>query len=275
MDCATPSERNSDGLARSFFEKGWCRFPHDPTLLDWVQQTRPAARATVADPNNGQWLRCGGTWFAGVNVLPNNAAGAIADGPPLSGSVVDFIYNELGLAGLTWDNAQVSVCYPGYPKPMPEESDTAFRYRRDRDAAHLDGLRREGPDRRRFVREHHGFILGIPMTVAGEGASPLVVWEGSHELVRNTFRDVFKGVPPEGWQDIDVTEVYHALRRTIFERCRKVEVSAGPGEAYLVHRLSLHGVAPWAQDATVSPHGRMVVYFRPETGGPVDWLAEP
>ncbi len=272
MGCATPSEPAPGSPIRSFLENGWCRFPFDPVLAEWVEQTLPAARDTVTDPANTQWLRCGGTWFAGVNVLPNDGAGAIEGGPPIAGTAAEFIRDELALHGFTWDRAQVSVCYPGYPKPMPEETEAAFRYRRHRDAAHLDGLLREGPERRRFVREHHGFILGIPMVEAGEGASPLVVWEGSHETTRSTFREVFENVPPESRANLDVTEAYQALRRRIFDHCARVEVAAGPGEAYLVHRLALHGVAPWQPGATATQDGRMIVYFRPETGGPETWL---
>ena len=275
MDSATPFDQASSDRAQAFFEKGWCRFPCDPALMEWVEHALPSARATVSEPANAQWLRCGGTWFAGVNVLSNDAAGVVGDGSALVGIAVDFIGSELGLNEFAWDRAQVSVCYPGYPKPMPEESDTAFRYRRDRDAAHLDGLLREGVERRRFLREHHGFILGIPMVQADEGASPLVVWEGSHELARETFQEVFAGEQPTSWSDIDVTEIYQALRRRIFNQCRRVEVSAAPGEAYLVHRLALHGVAPWSPHAKSTADGRMIVYFRPETGGPEAWLSAP
>jgi len=38
---------------------------------------------------------------------------------------------------------------------------------------------------------------------------------------------------------------------------------AAPGQAYLLHRLALHGVAPWADGAEASADGRMVAYFRP------------
>ena len=33
---------------------------------------------------------------------------------------------------------------------------------------------------------------------------------------------------------------------------------AKPGEAYLAHRLSLHGIAPWGESATASSGGRMI-----------------
>jgi hypothetical protein len=61
---------------------------------------------------------------------------------------------------ITWDRAQVSVCYPGYPKPMDGETDGQHRFRRDRDAAHVDGLLGLGQPKRRFLKEPHQFILG-------------------------------------------------------------------------------------------------------------------
>ncbi|NNE23053.1 MAG: hypothetical protein HKN11_10640 [Rhizobiales bacterium] len=258
-----------------FFENGWCKFAHDPVLADWVERTLPAARKSVAAPQNAEWLRCGGTWFAGVNVLPNNAAGAVPDGPPLAGAAVDFIHGGLGLTGFDWEPAQVSVCYPGYPQPMADETDAAYRYRLKRDAAHVDGLIPESPDRRRHLREHHGFLLGIPMVKASRDASPLVIWKGSHKLIREAFAALYADLPAGRWGDVDATEVYHATRRKIFAACERVEVASEPGEAYLVHRLALHGVAPWRASAEACGDGRMIVYFRPETGGPPDWLNAP
>ena len=262
--------------ANTFFKKGWCRFPYDPILGEWVSYTVPFARNAVKDPKHKRWLRCGDTWFVGVNALPNDAQGSVENGPPLSGIAVDFVSESLGFQDFDWDRAQISVCYPGYPQRMSEsESEAAFRYRRDRDSAHVDGLLREGPDRRRHLREHHSFVLGIPMVESSPDASPFVIWEGSHEIVRKTFSQCFKGLPAERWADRDITEIYHELRRKIFQRCRRVEISADPGESYLVHRLSLHGIAPWSESATASPDGRMICYFRPEIRGPQQWLEEP
>lgn len=255
-----------------FLRDGWCRFGFDAVLADWVRQTLPVARGCVADPAHAQWLRCAGTWFAGVNVLPNDAEGRVQGGPPLAGDAVKYIHNALGLTGFAWDKAQVSVCYPGYPQPMPGETDAAYGYRLRRDAAHVDGLRRVGPEQRRFLNEYHGFILGIPLADTSEDASPFVIWQGSHEIVRGAMRRALDRVAPEAWGDIDMTETYHAVRREIFNSCQRIEVAAKPGEAYLVHRLALHGVAPWGSTARAGKDGRMIAYFRPETGGPAEWL---
>lgn len=259
----------------AFLERGWCRFAFDPVLKAWVDHARPAARRAVSASDNSQWLRCDGTWFVGVNVLPNSEDGALAGGPVLAGAAVAFVRDLPGVGRIRWDRGQVSVCYPGYPGRTPSESDAAHRYRIQRDAAHVDGLLAEGSDRRRYLRETHAFILGVPLFQTAPGASPFVVWEGSHEIVRASFVDAFGGLDPGTWRDVDITDTYHAVRRRIFETCPRLEVAAQPGEAYLVHRLALHGMAPWRAVGTAAPHGRMICYFRPETAAVSDWLALP
>ena len=262
-------------LAKQFFTRGWCRFDHDPELQGWIDAALAAARACLRDPQQEKWLRYQGTWFAGVNALPNDETGAVDSSGALRGSAVDFIANELRLTHFAWDRAQVSVCYPGYPKPMAGESAAKARYRRERDAAHVDGLLPEGPQRRRHLREHHGFILGLPMVEFDASASPFVVWEGSHEIMRKIFSDRFSGIPAEQWGEQDVTEVYHAAREQAFAECKRIEIHARPGEAFLAHRLVLHGMAPWRQDAWAGPDARMICYFRPDPFGPHEWLHNP
>ncbi len=258
-----------------FLRRGWRRFEHDPRLARWIDATLAAARAAVTAPENRRWLRCGGTWFAGVNALGNDATGAVPGAPALEGVAVDYIADVLGHANVDWDRAQVSVAYPGYPRPMPSESATAFRYRRERDAAHLDGLLPEGPERRRHLRQYHAFLLGIPMVATDAGAAPFVVYEGSHEIIRRRFADLFAGLAPGNWDEVDATEVYRATRHEIFADCERVELNARPGESYLVHRLALHGFAPWSPAAKGGPDGRMIVYFRPELLTAQAWLTAP
>gem|GEM_PF-5301442 len=84
---------------------------------------------------------------------------------------------------------------PGYPRQNPDESDAAFRVRRDRDAAQVDGLKL------------------IPATLV---------------------------------------------------------------EAYLLHRHTLHGVAPWKPGDRAPEQGRMIAFFRPKMpGGLTYWLTAP
>ena len=89
--------------------------------------------------------------------------GRVAGGPPLAGAAMAFIRDGTGLA-LPLHRAQVSVCYPGYPQPSAEESEAAYDFRRNRDAAHVDGLHGEGPEKRRYLKEPHAYILGITLT---------------------------------------------------------------------------------------------------------------
>ncbi len=103
----------------------------------------------------------------------------------------------------------------------------------------------------------------------------MVVWRGSHEKVRAAMQSVLAGVPPGDWSTVDVTDAYHAVRRDIFEACERVPVTAQPGEAYLIHRLALHGVAPWGKGAGAGPDGRMIAYFRPLLCDPAEWLVAP
>jgi len=261
--------------ATQFFDRGWYQFAHDPILQGWVRAALAPARATLQDPRQAKWLRYQGTWFAGVNALPNDAQGAIEASGPLQGQVIEFIETELGLRDFAWDAAQISICYPGYPKPMQGETPGRARYRREHDAAHVDGLLPEGPKRRRHLREYHGFILGIPLVEYDADASPFVVWEGSQEIMREVFASRFAGLPPELWGEQDITEVYHAARQQVFANCERVEIHARPGEAFLAHRLVLHGMAPWREDAHASADGRMICYFRPDPFGPHEWLNNP
>ncbi|MBT4041199.1 MAG: hypothetical protein HOC63_00400 [Rhodospirillales bacterium] len=260
-------------LRKAFYDKGWCRFPDDPAILAWVDHALPAARTAIASPVNDDWLRCDGTWHVGVNVLPNDEAGQLVGGPPLQGEAISFVFENIRPSGFQWDRGQVSVCYPGYPRRMDDESENAFSFRRNRDAAHVDGLRRE--DNTRRLCEFHGFVLGIPLVNTSADASPFVVWEGSHEIIRRGFTSLYEGMPPEDWGQIDVTDAYKHMRREVFETCKRVEVAANPGQVYVTHRLTVHGVAPWVDHATAGPDGRMIAYFRPDFGDAEGWLSAP
>lgn len=266
---------NHEPNKKRFFENGWCRFDFDANIKQWVNASLPYARESLVDPEYAKWLRCEGTWFAGVNALPNLDDSSLPGGPVLAGEAIDFIRRVLQISGIDWDRAQVSVCYPGYPRPMAGESEAAFRFRRDRDAAHVDGLLPEGPQRRRHLREYHGFILGIPMVESDDRASPLVVWEGSQEIVRSALVERFSNLAPDHWGEEDITEAYHAVRHRVFKQCRRIAISARPGEAYLVHRLALHGISPWIAGAEAGDDGRMICYFRPEIGDAETWLGNP
>lgn len=262
-------------MVETLLEKGWVRFPAERAVADWASAARRAADERIADPAERQrWMACEDTWFVGVDTLPNDASGALPGTGPLPGGAVaaaGALYGDLPL-----HRGQVSVVYPGYPRPRRGEGEAAFRYRLRRDAAHVDGLLPVGAERRRMLRERHAFILGLPLTACDSGASPLVVWEGSHHVMRRAFEQALGAVPEADWADRDVTPYYHAARREVFETCPRVPVPARPGEAYLVHRMALHGIAPWAEGARAPDAGRMIAYFRPELPtGSRAWLDMP
>ena len=261
-------------MTEDLLERGWTSFPYEETVAVWARSAYGVAEERVRDPEEAEWLRCGGTWFVGVDTLHNDEQGRVGNSGPLAGTALraaESLYGALPL-----HRGQVSVIYPGYPKPYDGESDRAFGYRLRRDAAHVDGLLPMGEARRRHLMERHAYILGLPLTECSADASPLTVWEGSHKVMRGVFEAALGDTPHERWHEIDLTEIYQAARRDVFEQCARVTVPARPGEAYLVHRLALHGVAPWQDGATAPEAGRMIVYFRPEWPAPTDdWLTAP
>jgi hypothetical protein len=258
----------------SFLTDGFLRFPADAASMAWARHARPLAAAAARDPAQAHWLRCGGTWFVGVDALPNDEAGTLAGGPPFAGAAADFVRGELGLA-LPLHRAQVSICYPGYPQPSAEESAAAYSFRRKRDAAHVDGLLAEGPEKRRFLKEPHAYVLGITLTEQSPDAAPLTVWKGSHHIMKAMFAEALAGHAPERWAEVDVTDAYQEARRQAFASCERIALPSAPGEAVLVHRHLLHGVAPWGETASGEPQGRMIAYFRPEFPATGDWIAAP
>ncbi len=263
-------------MVADLLDKGWELFPTERAVRDWTVEARAAALARIADPaQRAQWLQCEGTWFVGVDTLPNDALGRVGASAPLGGAAFDAAQALYG--ALPLHPAQVSVTYPGYPRPRTGESDAAFRYRSRRDAAHVDGLLAIGADRRRSLRERHAYILGLPLTETDAHASPLVVWEGSHHIMRRAFESALGDTAPQDWNAIDLTDVYTAARREAFETCARVIVHGPPGTACLVHRLALHGVAPWQDGANAPAEGRMVAYFRPQFEDDASdmWLRSP
>ncbi|WP_424939858.1 hypothetical protein [Aliiroseovarius sp. S253] len=262
-------------LRAEFDRHGWVKFPHDVAIARWVEHVYPLALEARRDPQQiATWLRSGGTWFVGVNAIGNDGQGCVGDGPALMGTLREFLEARFGWHDL--DRAQVSITYPGYPQPDPHETEAGFRYRRDRDAAHLDGLKPELPGGRRCVDEAHAYVIGIPLNRTDEAASPLVLWEGSHLIMRKAMEAAFADVSDHQLRCHDVTQVYQAARREVFETCPRLAVHAKPGEAYLLDRFTLHGVAPWEVEAKAPPEGRMIAYFRPDLpGGVREWLTLP
>lgn len=262
-------------MVEDFDARGWALFAPEPQVSDWAAHARLRAREALADPALAQWYQCGGTWFVGLDALGNDPQGRVGASEPLGGQAVDFLTRRMG-AWPALHNGQVSGVFPGYPKPRDGESDAGFRYRRDRDAAHVDGILGLGSPKRRFVQEPHAFILGLPLNSFSAEAAPLVVWDGSHRIMQKALQAAFAGHAAETLSDIDVTEAYQAARREVFETCPRVVIHGAPGSAYVVHRMALHGVAPWGAAATSDPEGRLIAYFRPPMpGGVAPWISAP
>ncbi|GGC00901.1 hypothetical protein GCM10011363_16890 [Marivita lacus] len=247
-------------MVRNWPDCGFIRFDWNAETYRWAQAARKLGQDVARDPEMmSTWLQCEGTWFVGVDALPSDPHGAV-DGVPLAGPVGDRIGPRTDL-----HPAQLSITYPGYPRPRRGESDAAFRYRRNRDAAHMDGLIAEGTPKRRFLRERHDWILGLPLTETSPAASPLVVWSGSHHILQQAMIDVLGHLPETDWPHVDITDVYQAARKRAFDDCRRIPLFTRPGEAVLLNPFTLHGVAPWRPGATASRDGRMVAYLRPES----------
>ena len=253
-------------MVEDFFTKGWAMFPPEPAVVHWAGAALDHAKKAVQNPDNKHLLQCEGTWFVGQAALPNDAAGRVPGGDPLSGAAVDFATAQCG-GWPALHRAQLSVVYPGYPRPRAGESDAGFRYRRDRDAAHVDGILGIGTPKRRFVQEPHAFVLGVPLTEADPDAAPLVVWEGSHHIMKTAMQRAMQGHARGHLSEVEVTDIYQSARREVFATCPRIPLPGPVGSVSLLHRMTLHGVAPWAEGASAAPEGRMIAYFRPEPAG--------
>jgi hypothetical protein len=243
--------------------EGYHVFDADPRTLAWAQAAHRVALDLVAQPEvRAPNLRHQATWFVGVDALPNATDGSI------NGAVLAGDWGGHVDAPSSWHRAQLSIVYPGYPGQDPDESDANHRYRINRFAAHVDGLLPIGPDRRRFLKEPHAFILGLSLNVSD--AAPLMVWPGSHQIMGAAFRSAMIGHDPTG---IDITDIYQSARREVFDTITPIAIRARPGQAMLLHRHLLHGVAPWQDGDSAPPEGRMIAYFRPQFGAE-DWLRE-
>ncbi|MEL6809113.1 MAG: hypothetical protein AAFO97_15175 [Pseudomonadota bacterium] len=240
-------------------QDGYAVFDTDRRVARWATAAERAARRVADDPDmRAANLRHGETWFVGVDALPNGPEGEVDD-VPLAGPWQDHV------PSLAMHSAQLSIIYPGYPRRDPGQSEANHRYRITRAAAHVDGLLPEGPARRRYAREFHAYILGLPLNPVA--AAPTVVWPGSHRIMQTALREAIGNEPVD---KVDLTDAYHGARRAVFATCDPVPIVAGPGQSFLIHRFALHGTAPWDGPAT---GGRMIAFFRPEFNDPQDWLA--
>lgn len=242
---------------------GWRRIGPHPKILAWAEAALPVAEKVLA--TSAEVWRCGGTWFVGVDALPNDAAGCIGG--------VALPWDVIGLAPVPLHRAQLSVMRPGYPQPSETESEAAYGFRLRRGAAHLDGLIADA-DKRRYVAEPHAWVLGLSLNACSADAAPLTVWEGSHHIMRAALAEALRPYPPENWGRVDITAAYTAARKQCFERCPRRDLPSRPSEAILIHRHLLHGVSPWVEGAEAPAAGRIIAYFRPELPDVASWIGD-
>lgn len=239
---------------------GFVTFGYDPRVARWANAAYlRTLELTALDGVLSAQLRHQDTWFVGVDTLDNDVDGTVS-GVPLEGA--------WDVPKLELHHAQVSIVYAGYPKRDVDESETNHQYRIRRRAAHVDGLLPVGPDKRRYAHEPHAYILGRPLNDVA--AAPTVVWKGSHHIMKRALGAAIGRQSPA---DVDITDVYQAARREVFETCEMVAINCTVGEAFLLHRFALHGTEIW--DAAHAPvkEGRMIAFLRPEFPNPNDWLA--
>lgn len=251
---------------------GWEIFERDADIVQWAAEAKEIVEKKLAQKDFPQKdLRCGGTWFAGVNFLGNSTSGKL-ETKNLQGKIIASIMSRFRESFDEWDSAQISICYPGYPKPMASEGVAAFNYRIKKCAAHVDGILPLGNNRRRFVREHHAFIFGIPLSRFNRFASPLVIWEGSHHIILDTFHKIFSSLSSSEWPQLDVTFQYKEARKKVFATCPKKVIWVPLGGCFVLHRMCLHGISPWAKNAQAEPCGRIMAYFRPKLLCEKNWI---
>jgi hypothetical protein len=256
---------------KNFNELGWMIFDYDKDIYCWARTARKAIGSSFYEGHRND-LRCGETWFAGVNFLSNDGRGTYR-GVPLSGTSINHICDRFGQCFEKWDQAQISICYPGYPKPSQDESAAIVNYRKNKFGAHVDGILPVGATRRRFAKEYYAFILGIPLSKFNKHAAPLIVWEKSHFIMQDFLSNYYSSFPKTDKEAVDITEVYQLARKKIFETCKKKAVWAKVGEAYLLNRLTLHGIRPWTSRGRAETCGRIIAYFRPSLLADKLWLS--
>ena len=239
---------------------GFVTFGSDPRVLRWARAAYQRTLELTADKAvfDAQ-MRHQRTWFVGVDTLDNDVNGTVGSVP------LDGPWN---VPKLPLHHAQVSIVYAGYPQKDLDESEVNHRYRLNRRAAHVDGLLPVGPDKRRYAQEAHAYILGLPLNEVS--AAPTVVWKGSHHIMKRALVDAIGDHMPA---DVDITNVYQAARREVFERCEMVPIICKVGGSFLLDRFALHGTECWDPSHVPVEEGRMIAFLRPEFPNPRDWLA--
>ena len=232
----------------------------------WAAAARPAAAAAARDPAKAHWLRCGGTWFVGVDALPNDAQGRVGERPAARRCRHGLHPRRTWHFPCRCTARRSRSATPAIRSPRREESEAAFSFRLKRDAAHVDGLLAEGPEQ---APHPEGAARLYPRPDADRAIRRRSTAYRVGGLASASMRDMFEKAarrPCAG----DLAR-HRPHRRLSGGAPRRSSPPAGgsrlpsaPGEAVLLHRHLLHGVAPWGEVPTASADGRMIAYFRPE-----------
>ena len=265
-------------------KNGWSFLNTDHIHYEWIaeakEQLETKFHQKLYDYND---LRCGSTWFVGANFLDNSSNGNIGT-KSMSKFFFSNISKKFGPNIKYWDKAQVSICWPGYPKKDAKETKKSYDFRIKRFASHIDGVIPFGSKKRRFAKELHAFILGFPLHNNCLDCAPLVLWEGSHKIFRNFFKEIYEGISFNKISNIDITELYNECRKKVFKNCEVKKITPQFKQPYLLDRHVLHGIDEWREKKNVkcSPKnhrllnslsdGRIIVYFRPVFFNPHDWI---
>ncbi len=276
MGVASKNQIEGDDGARymNYQRDGWYQFSADDQILGWLESIQTVVGQAIAAPQNQHWWRYQGTWFVGVNVLPNDGRGRVNAGPTLTGAAANFLAKYLKADLGAFDKAQLSIVRAGYPQADKHETKAALAYRRDRDAAHIDGLLKDAVAAGRYAREYHHYLWAIALHDGSLCTSPLVVWRGSHRLIQDSFRRFFADKDIESISQYDVSECYAATRKQVFEQCERVALPLQRGQSVVAHRFLLHGTAPWSrsQRGIKQTDARGLCFFRPELKDLHRWL---
>ncbi|MDG2474003.1 MAG: hypothetical protein P8M50_01840 [Paracoccaceae bacterium] len=164
------------GFDWKFFDRSsWAIINEDQLMLDWVANAKKIAKQKFnSNDLDEKQFRCGGTWFVGQNFLKNNLSGKL-NNIAFDGLAVNSILERYGKYYKGWDEAQLSICFEGYPRLSDSETSKSFAYRKNNFGAHVDGILPIGESKRRYAQEWHAFIFGIPLVNFNEFAAPVVV----------------------------------------------------------------------------------------------------
>ncbi len=265
-------------------KNGWIFLNTDHTHYEWIVEAKKQLETKFHQKLfDCKDLRCGSTWFVGTNFLDNSSNGNIGT-KLLSRKIFNNISKKFGNNIKYWDKGQVSICWPGYPRKDDKETIKSFNFRIKRFASHIDGIIPFGKKKRRFAKEFHAFILGFPLQNNCLESAPLVLWEGSHKIFRNFFKEIYEGITSDKISSIDITELYSECRKKVFKNCEVKKITPQFKQPYLLDRHVLHGIDAWPEKKNVKYNlknnmlsnnlsdGRIIIYFRPVFFNPYDWI---